>query len=125
MSRIPSRIAAATLALSLGAFAAPFAAPFAGAAEVTDFSNAGSSGIQGTPAYEATTYALAGSTPRNTSNAGSSAIGSGSPLVARQVTLSQNGTGASPTDFSGAGSSAVGGYGTQARGFHRTLLAAR
>lgn len=122
MSRISSRIAAATLALSLGAFAAPFA----GAAEVTDFSNAGSSGIQGTPAYEATTYALAGSTPRNTSNAGSSAVGSGSPLVAQQVMLSRNGIGASPTDFSGSGSSAVGGgYGTQAHGFHRTLVASR
>ena len=122
MSRISSRIAAATLVLSLGAFAAPFV----GAAEVTDFSNAGSSSIQGTPAYEATTYALAGSTPRNTSNAGSSAVGAGSPLVARQVMLSRNGTGASPTDFSGSGSSAVGGgYGTQARSFHRTLVASR
>lgn len=40
--------------------------------------------------------------------------------------LSQNGIGASPTDFSGSGSSAVGGgYGTQARGFHRTLVASR
>ena len=122
MSRISSRIAAATLALSLAAFAAPFA----GAAEVTDFSNAGSSSIQGAPAYEATTYALAGSTPRNTSNAGSSAVGLGSPLAAQQVMLSQNGIGASPTDFSGSGSSAVGGgYGTQARGFHRTLVASR
>ena len=93
---------------------------------MTDFSNAGSSSIQGAPAYEATTYALAGSTPRNTSNAGSSAVGLGSPLAAQQVMLSQNGIGASPTDFSGSGSSAVGGgYGTQARGFHRTLVASR
>lgn len=122
MSRISSRIAAATLALSLGAFAAPFA----GATEVTDFSNAGSSSVQGVPSYDATTYALAGSTPRNTSNAGSSAVGAGSPLVAQQVMLSQNGIGASPTDFSGSGSSAVGGgYGTQARGFHRVQVASR
>ena len=122
MSRISSRIAAATLALSLGAFAAPFA----GAAEVTDFSNAGSSSIQGAPAYEATTYALAGSTPRNTSNAGSSAIGIGSPYAAERVMLTQNSPGASPTDFSGSGSSAVGGgFGTGPHAPRHSMLAAR
>ena len=121
MSRFSSRLAIAALTLSLGAFA-----PLAAQAEVTDSSNSGSSSVSGTPSYEDTTRALAGATPLNVSNAGSSAVGLGSPLAAQQVMLSQNGIGASPTDFSGSGSSAVGGgYGTQARGFHRTLVASR
>ena len=121
MSRFSSRLAIAALTLSLGAFA-----PLAAQAEVTDFSNSGSSSVSGTPSYEDTTRALAGATPLNVSNAGSSAIGIGSPYAAERVMLTQNSPGASPTDFSGSGSSAVGGgYGTQARGFHRTLVASR
>ena len=76
-------------------------------AEVIDFSNSGSSSVQGSPSYTDTTQAATGSTPHNVSNSGSSAVGTGSPLVANRIMVSSNSPGASPTDFSGAGSSAV------------------
>ncbi|UPG73697.1 hypothetical protein MVG78_05990 [Roseomonas gilardii subsp. gilardii] len=120
MFRISSRLAAAALALSLGAFA-----PLAHA-EVTDFSNSGSSSVNGTPSYEATTRAIAGATPLNVSNSGSSAVGIGSPYVAERVMVTQNSVGASPTDFSGSGSSAVGGgFGTGPHVPQHSMLANR
>ena len=121
MSRFSSRLAIAALTLSLGAFA-----PLAAQAEVTDFSNSGSSSVSGTPSYEDITRALAGATPLNVSNAGSSAIGIGSPYAAERVMLTQNSPGASPTDFSGSGSSAVGGgFGTGPHAPRHSMLAAR
>lgn len=121
MSRISNRLAIAALALSLGAIA-----PLAARAEVTDFSNSGSSSVNGTPSYEATTRALAGATPLNVSNSGSSAIGIGSPYVAERVMVTENSVGASPTDFSGSGSSAVGGgFGTGPHAPRHSMLATR
>jgi hypothetical protein len=93
----------ATLALALTTSMASASA----LAEVIDFSNSGSSSVQGSPSYTDTTQAAAGSTPNNVSNTGSSAVGIGSPLVANHMMVSANTPGASPTDFSSAGSSAV------------------
>ncbi|SUE44153.1 hypothetical protein [Roseomonas gilardii] len=100
----------ATFAI-LGLMAAPLLATPAWAQSTPrDTSNSGSSSVgKGTASSPAVTPSRSGSTPRDNSGSGSSQIGPGS-AQSPAVTPSQ--PGATPRDESGSGSSARGGPGT-------------
>jgi hypothetical protein len=100
----------ATFAI-LSLMAAPLLAPVASAQSTPrDTSNSGSSSVgKGTTSSPAVTPPRGGSTPRDNSGSGSSQIGPGN-AQSPAVTPSQ--PGATPRDGSGSGSSARGGPGT-------------
>ncbi|ATR20383.1 Hypothetical protein HVPorG_01774 [Roseomonas mucosa] len=96
----------------LGLMAAPMLAPptWAQGSTPRDTSNSGSSSVgKGSSSSPAVTPPRSGSTPRDNSGSGSSAIGHG---TARSPAVTPAQPGATPRDESGSGSSARGGPGT-------------
>ena len=96
----------------LGLMAAPLLASpvWAQGSTPRDTSNSGSSSVgKGTSSSPAVTPPRSGSTPRDNSNTGSSQVG---PGRAQSPAVTPSQPGATPRDESGSGSSARGGPGT-------------